>query len=209
LGLAELLEPVRADLEDVETRVRGARAIARRRDPRKSGRYLQQSGGKRIRPAVLLMVGRLCGYRGERAILYASVVEFIHTATLVHDDIIDESELPARPACRAFAVGQRVTVLVGDYLLHQVDAMALTQDSLDVIRVLCDVTLKMIEGELYQLTKNGRHRHHRERAPRHHPPQDRIPVRGLRGNWRLPWEHRSRTPGALREYGFNLGSRSN
>jgi octaprenyl-diphosphate synthase len=101
------------------------------------------------------MASRLSGYRGERAVLYASVVEFIHTATLVHDDIIDGAELRRGRAAAHSRWGNDITVLLGDYLYIKSMAMALTQDSLEIIRLLCDVTLRMIEGELYQLTKAG------------------------------------------------------
>ena len=87
--------------------------------------------------------------------LYASVVEFIHTATLVHDDIVDDSELRRGRQAVHSRWGNDVTVLLGDYLYIKSMALALTQDSLDIIRLLCDVTLRMIEGELFQLTKNG------------------------------------------------------
>jgi len=123
------------------------------------GRYIQSSGGKRIRPAVLLMAARLAardeGVASDRAILYASVVEFIHTATLVHDDIIDEAELRRGRLAVHSRWGNDITVLLGDYLYIKSMALALTQDSLDIIRLLCEVTLRMIEGELYQLTKTG------------------------------------------------------
>jgi octaprenyl-diphosphate synthase len=88
-------------------------------------------------------------------VLYASVVEFIHTATLVHDDIIDEADLRRGRMAVHSRWGNDITVLLGDYLYIKSMAMALTQDSLDIIRLLCDVTLRMIEGELYQLTKTG------------------------------------------------------
>ena len=87
--------------------------------------------------------------------LFASVVEFIHTATLVHDDIIDESELRRGRLAAHSRWGNDITVLLGDYLYIKSMALALTQDSLDLIRLLCDVTLRMIEGELFQLTKTG------------------------------------------------------
>jgi octaprenyl-diphosphate synthase len=119
------------------------------------GRYIQKSGGKRVRPAVLLMAARLAGYTGDRAVLYASVVEFIHTATLVHDDIIDGADLRRGRLAVHSRWGNDITVLLGDYLYIKSMAMALTQDSLEIIRLLCDVTLRMIEGELYQLTKTG------------------------------------------------------
>ena len=152
--LAQMFEPIRGDLrlvEDefqrhVQSQVELIPAI---------GKYIQNSGGKRIRPAVLLMAARMSGYRGERAVLYASVVEFIHTATLVHDDIIDESELRRGRRAVHSRWGNDVTVLLGDFLYIKSMSMALTQDNLEVIRTLCDVTLRMIEGELDQLTKNG------------------------------------------------------
>jgi octaprenyl-diphosphate synthase len=152
--LAQLFEPIREDLEAVE------QEFVRHIQSRvalipEMGRYIQNSGGKRVRPAVLLMASRLSGYRGERAVLYASVVEFIHTATLVHDDIIDGADLRRGRLAVHSRWGNDITVLLGDYLYIKSMAMALTQDSLEIIRLLCDVTLRMIEGELYQLTKTG------------------------------------------------------
>src|SRR5438874_4209771 len=101
------------------------------------------------------MASRLAGYQGDRAILYAAVVEFVHTATLVHDEIIDDSELRRGRLAVHSRWGNDITVLLGDYLYIKSMALALTHDALEVIRLLCDVTLRMIEGELYQLTKNG------------------------------------------------------
>ncbi len=87
--------------------------------------------------------------------LNAAVVEFIHTATLVHDDIIDDADVRRGRKAVHSRWGNDVTVLAGDFLYIKSMAMALTQDTLDVVRLLCDVTLRMIEGEIYQLTKNG------------------------------------------------------
>ncbi len=154
LDLAQIFEPIRNDLEAVEREF--LRQVESRVDliPQ-IGRYIQMSGGKRIRPAVLLMAARLAGYAGDKAVMYASVVEFIHTATLIHDDIVDEAELRRGRLSVHSRWGNDVTVLVGDYLYIKSMALALTQDSLDLVRILCDVTLRMIEGELYQLTKTG------------------------------------------------------
>jgi octaprenyl-diphosphate synthase len=154
LDLSQIFEPIRADLERVDAEF--GRHVQSQVDliP-KIGRYIQSSGGKRVRPAVLLMAARLCGYTGDRAVLYAAVVEFVHTATLVHDDIIDDSELRRGRLAVHSQWGNDITVLLGDYLYIKSMALALTHDELAIIRVLCDVTLRMIEGELYQLTKNG------------------------------------------------------
>ncbi len=152
--LAQIFEPIRTDLDRVE------QEFARHIESRvalipEMGKYIQKSGGKRVRPAVLLMAARLSGYTGDKAVLNASVVEFIHTATLVHDDIIDGADVRRGRLAVHSRWGNDITVLLGDYLYIKSMGMALTQDSLDIVRLLCDVTLRMIEGELYQLTKTG------------------------------------------------------
>ncbi len=152
--LIQLFEPVREDLLAVE-REFALQVQSQIHIIPEIGNYLQKSGGKRVRPAVLLMAARLSGYSGPRAITNAAVVEFIHTATLVHDDIIDDADVRRGRKSAHAQWGNDVTVLAGDFLYIKSMAMALTQDTLDVVRLLCDVTLRMIEGELYQLTKNG------------------------------------------------------
>ena len=153
-ALSHIFEPIRADLEKVD-REFGRHVQSQVELIPTIGKYIQTSGGKRVRPAVLLMSARLSGYEGDRAILYAAVVEFIHTATLVHDDIIDDSDLRRGRLAVHSRWGNNITVLLGDYLYIKSMALALTHDALEIIRLLCDVTLHMIEGELYQLTKNG------------------------------------------------------
>jgi octaprenyl-diphosphate synthase len=154
LALSQIFDPIRADLEKVD-REFGRHVQSQIELIPTIGKYIQTSGGKRMRPAVLLMAARLGGYDGDRAVLYAAVVEFIHTATLVHDDIIDDSDLRRGRLAVHSRWGNDITVLLGDYLYIKSMAMALTHDTLDLVRVLCDVTLRMIEGELFQLTKNG------------------------------------------------------
>ncbi len=154
LDLAQIFEPIRDDLERVNREF--DRHVQSHVDViPQIGKYIQSSGGKRIRPAVLLMAARLAGYTGDRGVVYASVVEFIHTATIVHDDIIDDSDLRRGRLAVHSQWGNDVTVLLGDYLYIKSMALALTQGELHIIQLLCDVTLQMIEGELYQLTKNG------------------------------------------------------
>ena len=152
--LVRLFEPIRDDLMKVE-REFGRHLQSQVALIPKIGKYIQQSGGKRVRPAVLLMAARLCGYQGDRAVLHAAVVEFIHTATLVHDDIIDDSEFRRGRLAVHSQWGNDITVLLGDFLYIKSMSLALSQDTLEIVRLLCDVTLRMIEGELYQLTKNG------------------------------------------------------
>src|SRR4051812_39930852 len=151
------------------------------------------------------MASRLGGYTGDRAVLFAAAIEFIHAATLVHDDIIDESELRRGRLAVHAQWGNDVTVLLGDYLYNKSMALALTHDTLDIVRVLCDVTLKMIEGELYQLTKNGdadiSEDEHFEiiRRKTAYLFGGCAQIGGMLG--KIPTEREQ----ALREYGFNLG----
>jgi octaprenyl-diphosphate synthase len=202
--LARIFEPVRDELSRVE------REFARHLESRvelipQMGRYVQMSGGKRVRPAVLLMAARLCGYTGDRGVLNAAVVEFIHTATLVHDDIIDDATTRRGRMTAHSRWGSDITVLLGDYLYIRSMAMALTQDTLEVVRLLCDVTLRMIEGELYQLTKTGdiavSEDEHFEiiRRKTAYLFSGCAEIGGLLG------ECRPEQRVALREYGFDLG----
>ena len=154
LDLSQIFEPIREDLKKVDDEF-GRHVQSRVALIPQIGKYIQSSGGKRIRPAVLLMAARLSGYQGDQSVLYAAVVEFIHTATLVHDDIVDDSDLRRGRMAVHSRWGNDITVLLGDYLYIKSMALALTHDTLDIVRLLCDVTLRMIEGELYQLTKNG------------------------------------------------------
>jgi octaprenyl-diphosphate synthase len=204
IPLAQLFEPIRADLERVDLEF--GRHVQSQVDliP-KIGQYIQTSGGKRVRPAVLLMASRLSGYQGDRAILYAAVVEFIHTATLVHDDIIDDAELRRGRLSVHSRWGNDITVLLGDYLYIKSMALALTHDALEVIRLLCDVTLRMIEGELYQLTKNG----DADITEEEHFDIIRRKTAYLFGGCAQIGGMLGKVTGereeALREYGFNLG----
>lgn len=112
------------------------------------GRYIADGGGKRVRPILLLLSSQLCGYKGDRDVMFASVFEFIHTATLVHDDVIDEAELRRGRGSLNARWGNGLTVLLGDYLYIKSMNMALAADDLAIIKILAEITLKMIEGEL-------------------------------------------------------------
>ena len=154
LGLKDIVRLVEDDLGRVEEIFRSQV----RSDVRlvgEIGRYIQEGGGKRVRPALLLLAGRLCGYRGERAVTLASTVEFIHTASLLHDDIIDEATTRRGRRSVNSRWGNDITVLLGDFLYTKSMAMALSQDNLRILRLLSDVTLRLIEGEILEIERNG------------------------------------------------------
>ena len=119
------------------------------------GRYISQSGGKRVRPALLLLAARLGAYQGDRDVLFASVFELIHTATLVHDDVIDGAATRRGRRSVNGRWGNHVTVLLGDYLYIKSMNVALTAEDLRVIQILAQVTQRMIEGELIQADRIG------------------------------------------------------
>ena len=120
------------------------------------GSYLASGGGKRIRPALLLLSARLLDYEeGDKDVRYATVVEFIHTATLVHDDVIDEAGLRRGRTSANARWGNNLTVLFGDYLYTKSMGIALDEGDLTILKVLSDTTLSMIEGEIIGIEKTG------------------------------------------------------
>ena len=122
------------------------------------GEYLLTAGGKRIRPALLLLTARMLGDVSPMNIRLAAVVEFIHNATLVHDDVIDAADTRrGRPSANSHW-GNSMTVLAGDWLYMQSFAVALAEKNFDVLNTLIDITQKMVEGELLQLTLLGKSR---------------------------------------------------
>jgi octaprenyl-diphosphate synthase len=118
---------------------------------RKVGEYVLSSGGKRIRPALLLLAAKLCGYKGDRHVPLASVIEFIHTATLLHDDVVDNANLRRGIASANTLWGNEASVLVGDFLFSKSFSLMVADGDLNVLRVLSGATTMIAEGEVLQL----------------------------------------------------------
>jgi octaprenyl-diphosphate synthase len=118
--------------------------------------YLREGGGKRIRPSLLLLAAHMLGYSGPGAIRLGTVVEMVHTATLVHDDIIDGADLRrGRPSANT-TWGNEKCVLAGDWLYMQAFKVALEENNLRVLDLLIGLTQQMVEGELLQIQKLGK-----------------------------------------------------
>ena len=113
--------------------------------------YIIGAGGKRLRPAVLLLTARGLGYEGKAHALLAAVIEFIHTATLLHDDVVDESDLRRGRATANSAFGNAASVLVGDFLYSRAFQMMVEAGNLRALRILADATNRIAEGEVLQL----------------------------------------------------------
>jgi octaprenyl-diphosphate synthase len=151
----EIFELLRADLSAIEREfgrdtVSGVEAIT------EIGEYLRAGGGKRIRPMLLLLSSKLFDYSGRGAIKLGAVVEIIHTATLVHDDIIDEARTRrGRPAANT-QWGNSKCVLAGDWLYMQAFKIAVQERNFRTLDTLIELTQQMVEGELLQMEKLGK-----------------------------------------------------
>jgi octaprenyl-diphosphate synthase len=118
--------------------------------------YLTEGGGKRLRPALLLLAAGASGYRGKSAIRLGAVVEMLHSATLIHDDVIDAADTRrGRPSANS-RWGNHMSVLAGDWLYMQSFEVALRERNFAVLDILIDLTQNMVEGELLQMTRLGR-----------------------------------------------------
>ncbi len=118
--------------------------------------HLSASGGKRLRPALLLLAARACGELSERPIRMAAVMEIIHAATLVHDDVIDSAEVRRGKPSTNQLWGNQISVLAGDWLYMQAFSLALRERIFGVLDILTDLTKMMVEGELMQAELIGR-----------------------------------------------------
>ena len=114
-------------------------------------RYIIDAGGKRLRPALLLLMAGALGFRGEQRFNLAAVVEFIHTATLLHDDVVDDSTLRRGRATANQAFGNPASVLVGDFLYSRAFQMMVDARSMRVMEILSEATNVIAEGEVLQL----------------------------------------------------------
>ncbi len=159
LGLAlsthEISSLVSPDLERVEEEFR-LESVASVEAVGEIAHYLQTNGGKRLRPTLLLISCRLFEKPSDDAIRLAAVVELIHTATLVHDDVIDDAKLRRGKPSPNQVWGNQSTVLAGDWLYMQAFQIALRQRNFEIIDLLIAHTQQMVDGELMQLDRIGR-----------------------------------------------------
>ncbi|MGD1070374.1 MAG: polyprenyl synthetase family protein [Bryobacteraceae bacterium] len=155
LTAAEIFDLVREDLQQVEKAI-DLESVASVETVTAIGKYLQQSGGKRLRPALLLLSARFAGGGGKTAVQLGAVVEMLHAATLVHDDVIDVAQTRrGRPSANV-QWGNHTCVLAGDWLYMQAFQVALRERNFHVLDLLIGLTQMMVEGELIQLDRIGR-----------------------------------------------------
>src|ERR1700683_4120566 len=155
LTALEIFDLVRADLDQVEREI-GLESIASVEALTSIGQYLQSGGGKRLRPILVLLSGRMFGPSTPGLVRMAAVMEMIHTATLVHDDVIDMAKTRrGRPSINV-VWGNHTSVLAGDWLYMQAFQVALRERSFPILDTLINLTQMMVEGELLQLERIGK-----------------------------------------------------
>src|SRR4030088_3443950 len=155
LTAREILDLVKDDLERVEREI-NLESVASVDAVTTIARYLQSGGGKRLRPILVLLASKLVGGVTDGSIRMAAVVEMIHTATLVHDDVIDTAKTRrGRPSSNTIW-GNHTCVLAGDWLYMQAFQVALRERNFRVLDVLISLTQLMVEGELLQLERIGK-----------------------------------------------------
>jgi octaprenyl-diphosphate synthase len=155
LNAVEIFDLVRSDLAEVEREI-GLESVASVDAITYIGQYLQSGGGKRLRPILVLLCGKLFGDSNPGLVRMAAVVEMIHTATLVHDDVIDMAKTRrGRPSIN-IVWGNHTSVLAGDWLYMQAFQVALRERNFPVLDLLINLTQMMVEGELLQLERIGK-----------------------------------------------------
>ena len=150
-GIEPLLRLVSGDMERVNRLILAKAGSDIEMIP-EVARHLIDSGGKRLRPMLTLAAAQMCGYEGENHILLAASVEFMHTATLLHDDVVDESDMRRGKLAARMLWGNQASVLVGDFLLGQAFKMMVEAGSMEALAVLSDAATVITEGEVLQLS---------------------------------------------------------
>jgi len=154
INAKEIFDLLRDDLSAIE-REFGRDTVSNVGAITEIGEYLRGGGGKRIRPALLLLSSKLFNYSGRSVIRLGAVVEIIHTATLVHDDIIDEAQTRRGRASANTQWGNSKCVLAGDWLYMQAFKVAVQERNFRILDTLIELTQQMVEGELLQMEKLG------------------------------------------------------
>jgi octaprenyl-diphosphate synthase len=152
--MEDIVQLIREDLDKLEgsieslltTRVTFIREVVQ---------HLIKSGGKRIRPMLVILSSRLCGCRDDSHLPYAAIVEFIHTATLLHDDVVDNAETRRGSATANTVWGNESSVLVGDFLFSKSFDLMVSGHNEEILRVMSKATTDLAEGEILELLKTS------------------------------------------------------
>ena len=150
----KILHMVKDDLQEIET------ALARNLNPNlelvsEAAGHILFSGGKRLRPLLMVLSARICGYNGDYATTFSTIFEYLHTATLLHDDLVDGATLRRGKPVAHTIWGNSTAVLVGDFLLARALSIAAETGIPKVIKIIAEITENMSQGEIHQLMRKG------------------------------------------------------
>ena len=203
-SIERLIDLVAADMERVNATILSRTGSEVTMIPEVAN-HLIASGGKRLRPMLTLAMARLAGYRGDGHVKLAAAVEFMHTATLLHDDVVDESEMRRGKLAARMLWGNEASVLVGDFLLGQAFKMMVEVGSLRSLEILSTAAAVIAEGEVMQLAAAKNTATTEDEYLVRDPRQDRGAVRRrLRGRTRARRRPKDEQA-ACRSFGMNLG----
>ncbi len=154
VSFESICQPIRQDLEKVEQRLH-ALVYSPVEMVTQVASHIIHSGGKRLRPTLCLLAARLFGYQGDRTINIGCALEFIHTATLLHDDVIDNAALRRNKISSNALWGNKATVLVGDYLYCKASSIIAEDGDFKVLEIISQVTAETTEGEVLEIIKSN------------------------------------------------------
>jgi octaprenyl-diphosphate synthase len=117
--------------------------------------HIIKSGGKRVRPILIILTARLCGYKDQEHVPYAAIMEFVHTATLLHDDVVDNAKLRRGSSTANTVWGNEPSVLVGDFLFSKAFDLMTHDGNTDILKVMSEATTALAEGEILELLKTS------------------------------------------------------
>lgn len=154
MDFASIIKPIQTDFQSLDQEIRSS---LESRVPliEQIGEYIVKSGGKRLRPIVSMLGARALGYEGQEHIKIAAVVEFLHTSTLLHDDVVDNSHLRRSKPTANDRWGNAAPVLVGDFLLSRAFQLITSLERISLLKCLSDATIIIAEGEVLQLSNIG------------------------------------------------------
>lgn len=200
----KILDLVQDDLADIET------AIRQNLNPyldlvSQIAGHILFSGGKRLRPLLMVLSSRICGYNGNYDKTLATIVEYLHAATLLHDDLVDDASMRRGKPVANSIWGNPATVLVGDYLLARSLSIAADTGCPEVIKVLTEITENMSQGEIHQLIQKGKLDLSEEEYMEIIKRKTAVLFRGACCVSAIIADAPEMQKKALTEYGFNLG----
>jgi octaprenyl-diphosphate synthase len=152
--MADFIKPIEKDLKKLEMSI--DKLIATRIDfIKKIVNYIIKSGGKRVRPILVMLCSKLCGYKGKKHIPFAAIVEFIHTATLLHDDVVDNAKTRRGSSTVNTVWGNEPSVLVGDFLYSRSFELMSYEGNQEILKTISQATTALSEGEILEIIKTA------------------------------------------------------